>query len=470
MILISNLLFNQISRSSIWTENTFHRTGMFPVNPKSPKLMEIENACPKMRDEYPNSSRANLTGRLEKFLDRLNKNVATLRKLDLQKSPSQLFRKKNKVSIFHEPNPPEIISSWADSKLLPAVSRRIDLDQVRPVQMQIIPFVLERKSISVLSETGSGKTLSYVIPYINMLHESCDVLLVIVPTKELTIQVEAEFNRFSDLTVCSISGGKDFADQRTKLRTANVIVATLGRLKEHLEHMNIDIETIKYLVVDEMDRIMCEDMEEDFMFVFRKLHFLVAKQMFSATKTFTLEKVGIKTEVVFGQINQINQMVDLKFVEISEKDKLLLEYLSLYRDNSKMMLIFCNKIATCEEIESRFGKFGVRILHGKKDSNYRESVLRELSGKEIRYLVCTDVAGRGVDFKNVDYVINYDFPSTIERFIHRAGRTGRTSRGICVSFLSKLDVVMYPEIRTLLNRASLNIPEFLIRDKKFIYD
>lgn len=370
-------------------------------------------------------------------------------------SHSDVLRNKHQIQILCT-DKLDMLTRWSDCGLSKKILDRIPFKDMKPVQMQVIPYILAERSVCVLSETGSGKTLAFVLPYAHML-SSVDVLLIIVPTRELASQVHAEFQKYLVSSVL-ITGGDAFEKQRSCMQASRVIVSTMGRLVEHLSFRTIDIRCIRYLVVDEMDRILADGFEDDFVRIWKSMS-LKATQLFSATASSRIAKVGIRATIVVGRVGAINPNVNLEFLEAGAKHEMLSVLMSRYREKSKVMMVFCNSASTCEHLSTLFPF--LTVLHGKKPADYRKKVMEMVQKGRVRYIACTDVAGRGLDIEGVDLVVNYDLPKDIETFIHRAGRTGRKTPGCCVSFVGKDDASIRRDLVALSLECNFAIPEFM---------
>lgn len=326
------------------------------------------------------------------------------------------------------------------------------------VQEIAIPHIFNEKNVTIISPTSTGKTLSYVLPYIQKLLENDLCLLVILPTKELCYQVKdifddcskffEEFNKevtfiekkgavttleakqtrpniLYSLVLCS---DNLFEQERINLqKDLHVIISTPGRFKRHISENSLDLSKINYLVLDEMDKILFDGLEEDFLFIYKSLN-LKAAQFFSATEN----DFNFFETIKVGKTGVLNEKIQNKFIFVKKEDKL--EKLNDILNKRQKTLIFCNKIEEANELSK---KIGLNVLH----SNVKERGLLYNSFLQNNFsIVCTDLLSRGLDFKDVDVVINYDFPHKAETFIHRAGRTGRFYKGLCISFITKEDL------------------------------
>lgn len=354
---------------------------------------------------------------------------------------SHLYERIQKNALTHQ------ITS-KDTSLMPI--NTYNSISLRPIQSKTIPFILAQRSITVYSETGSGKSAAYTIPYPEILQNFGGKLLILLPARELVDQIFEEFHKWNkNLNIVKIKAGKCFDTQRIELNKANIIISTVGRLYEHIEMGSFALNSIKYLVIDEVDKIVSDGMGETFNLIYNKLK-LRAVQAFSATRgTFTVGKV-----ISIGRINQINKLVRLEFVEGQlDIKKHVFDELSL---------IFCSRITTVDTLAKLLPD--AAVLHSKKSMDQRETAMHRVLSGNTNILICTDVASRGIDIQNVKVVINYEFPESLETFVHRAGRTGRNGPGLCISYFYNCSMKVYPPLRRFLRDEGIPVPDF-IKDK-----
>lgn len=375
------------------------------------------------------------------------------------------------------------VISNTDLKPLDGWPTIFDLSLLPPsptdVQRFSIPYVLGKESISVVSETGSGKTLSYILPYIYILENEDKRLLVVVPTRELVLQVAQLFRRFSSNSVktVEVTGGRSIDLQRLELSGAfSVVVSTPGRMRELMELRCVG--SFDYVVVDEVDRLLSFNFRDDMDFILRCSDAEVCSY-FSAT----LFSCPTKTRILVGDVG-VNKNVkeDFLYSEKVKKMEVLKNVLETSqdrcgshenRDSVESMegvgkvIIFCNTIKMCEAIHRELRSS--LILHSKMDMAERESVVEKMHAGE-GVMVTTDLAGRGVDIRDVDLVVNYDFPDSIETYIHRCGRTGRQRSGRALSILCEDDRRMFKKLRRLIENRHGQVPWFLCTKEDVIMD
>ncbi|KAM0672767.1 hypothetical protein OCOL_000033 [Ordospora colligata] len=344
------------------------------------------------------------------------------------------------------------------------------------IQKIIIPYVFARQSFNATSETGSGKTLSYILPYIKILQEEFSRLLVIVPTRELVVQVSALFAKFSQnlLRIIEVTGGSSVDMQRLKLSDGfSVVVGTPGRLRELMEARCFG--RIDYLVIDEVDKVMSYGLKEDAEYV---LNMAEAKMigLFSAT---LFEYPGV-ARIVIGDISVSNNVHEFfSYVKRNERLKVLRQILSgdylinaemkrAYSEFKRMkVIVFCNTIRMCDYLNQNINESVV--LHSKKSMDERRDAMKRMDSSP-GVLIATDLGARGVDIKDIDLVVNYEFPSTIETYIHRCGRTGRQRMGKSLSMIDEEDKMMYSKIKRHIVGKGKKVPDFLNADEELMLE
>jgi superfamily II DNA/RNA helicase len=338
------------------------------------------------------------------------------------------------------------------------------------VQRHAIPYILAKEDVSVISETGSGKTLCYVLPYIHILDGEDERLLVLVPTRELVAQVAGLFRKHGSIRVVEIVGGKSVDIQRLELSEDHgVVVSTPGRL---LDLMDLKcVGRFRYLVVDEVDRLLSSNFREDLDRILEHIEPRTCSY-FSATYF----EYGGGTRIIMGAI-KVSRSIEELFIYLRSSEKM--EFVAgLLNDPSawisqrkkrrieiKKVVVFVNTIRACE----RFRLPSALFLHSRMSQREREAVVRRMRA-EGEVLVCTDLASRGMDIEGIDLVISCDFPSSIDTYIHRCGRAGRQRSGYAVSLLTEDDRGMFGKLRRLLESNSQEVPGFLRISDDYILD
>ncbi|KAG9286717.1 hypothetical protein G9A89_012267 [Geosiphon pyriformis] len=405
---------------------------------------------------------------------------------------------------------PNAIRSWKESGLSERILNLIDsigYKEPTPIQRQAIPIGLQNRDIIGIAETGSGKTASFVIPmlvYISDLPRLCEenmsegpYALILAPTRELAQQIEQETLKFAapmGFNCVSIVGGHAVEEQAFNLRNgAEIIIATPGRLKDCLDRRILVLNQCTYVVMDEADRMIDMGFETDVNTILDALPVSNVKPdseeaenpiemlkklgqkeryrqtvMFSATMPPAVERLAkrylrrpaVVTIGTAGQaVDTVEQRVEMIHDESRKKGRLLE---LLHGSYDPPIIIFVNQKKGCDVLARALNKLGYRAttLHGGKTQEQRESALAHLKTGTMDILVATDVAGRGIDVKNVSLVINYDMAKNIEDYTHRIGRTGRAGKsGVAITFLSPSDAdVMYDLKQMILKSPISRIP------------
>lgn len=337
--------------------------------------------------------------------------------------------------------------------LLKALS---DLNFVNPssIQKEAIPQVLSGNDIIAKAPTGSGKTAAFAIPIIEKLDlnpENKSIRsLILCPTRELAIQVHREFEKltkyFENISVVSVYGGQNIEKQLSALKKEpQIIVATPGRLMDHLRRGSIKLNLAHMVVLDEADEMLDMGFREDIYTILEETPVNRQTILFSATMAKDIMELTKKFQKSPNIVDVTDNLLDTpdieqQYFEVVEKDKIELLTRLLHLHNINSALVFCNTKSNVDkvvEILKTKGYFSDAI-HGDMNQAQREKVMRGFRNGSVKILVATDVAGRGIDVKNIDAVFNYDLPRDDEDYIHRIGRTGRAgTSGIAFTFVSK---------------------------------
>lgn len=333
---------------------------------------------------------------------------------------------------------------------------------VKPLEVQAvtIPKIFEGKDLIVKSQTGSGKTAAFGIPVCEKIDETLEAsqVLVLAPTRELTTQVKEELaaiGQYKDITSVCIVGKEPMQDQRRALKQRpHIIVATPGRMMDHIINKNVKLDDIKYLIIDEADEMFIMGFKEQLEAIISKLPKERVTLLFSATMPDQVrylselymkspESIEVKSEVsTVDKIEQIYYAVDgLK------KSKFLKQM--LVREDPRKAIIFLNTREQVDELYSEMKKWGyyVTAVHGGVDQKNRQQRLNNFKRGTARILLSTDLASRGLHVHGLTHVINYGVPFEHEQYVHRIGRTGRVDQnGIAITFVTSRDVERFESL------------------------
>ena len=325
--------------------------------------------------------------------------------------------------------------------------KELGFERPTMIQQETIPHINEGFDVVGESSTGSGKTLAFASGIIKRVVPGLGIQgLVITPTRELAEQVKDMLVQLSDLRIVSVYGGVSIDDQVRLLRSADVVVATPGRLLDHIHRGNIDLSRIKVLVLDEADRVLdmgfIDDVEEIISYcpVNRQTLF------FSATVPSKLGSV-IKKHLKKPVFVSVNNFVDDKkleqyYFDTPRKLKFPLLTHILKKNRNEKVMVFCNTRRNVDFVVDNLRLNNVRALglHGGYSQNKRNKTIRDFSNSRTNVLVCTDVAARGLDIKNISLIINYDIPRDPKEYVHRIGRTARAgASGRVINLLCDYD-------------------------------
>lgn len=316
------------------------------------------------------------------------------------------------------------------------------------IQYEAIPKILQGRDILGLASTGSGKTAAFLIPMINKgVHDRSQRFLIVVPTRELAIQIQDEFMqlaRNTGLRSVLVIGGKSIGAQMEILkRDPKFIIATPGRLKDISQRGAIYLKDINNVILDEVDRMLDMGFIDDIRYITSRLNENRQSLFFSATMNRKSEEIAntllknpVKIEV---EKQEPGKNVDQDVVRLKpgeNKFNILCEYLS--KDEFKKILVFTRTKREAENLSKKLFDRGIKVnaLHGDKRQAQRTKIIDSFKRDIINILIATDVASRGLDVNNISHVINYDIPENYDDYIHRIGRTGRAGKkGYALTFV-----------------------------------
>ncbi len=334
-----------------------------------------------------------------------------------------------------------------DNDIVKAIES-LNYKQPTAVQEQVIPTLLLQKDIIVKSQTGSGKTASFAIPICHLVDwmENKPQALVLVPTRELAIQVKEDvfhIGRLKRIKVAAVYGRAPFSNQERELKQkTHVVVGTPGRIMDHLEKKSLDTSNIKYLIIDEADKMLSMGFLEQIETIIKSITNVHVSVILSATLPKDIETLCSKylTDAAFIEIEEEDKAIDrihqeLYLVEEREKPSLLRDMTII--DNPDSCIIFCNTKQSVDDVYMDLirKQYQCEKIHGGMEQKDRLKVMNAFREGKFRYLIATDIAARGIDIDEISLVINYDIPRDRENYVHRIGRTGRAGKtGRAISF------------------------------------
>jgi len=340
-------------------------------------------------------------------------------------------------------------------------------EEATPVQEKTIPFILEGKDVLACAQTGTGKTAAFILPILHHITERKQQgidTLILGPTRELVMQVDQQlegFAYFTDTSVIAVYGGRDghSMDQEKKaLKSgADIVVATPGRFIAHLDLGNVDLSTVKHLILDEADRMLDMGFAPDIMKIVNKIPRDRQTLLFSATmpeniRRFAKQLLRDPEEVSIAISKPAANIMQIAY-EVEDIAKLqLADHLLQGKKNLKRVLIFAGTKKMVAEIARRLNKKGLKVgaISSDLQQAEREERLLDFRTGKLPIVVATDVLSRGIDVKGIDLVLNFDVPSDPEDYVHRIGRTARAeASGIAITFINRKDFHNFDRIEAL---------------------
>lgn len=340
----------------------------------------------------------------------------------------------------------EIKDFVTDSGLLRNLTQK-GFTKATPIQAMSIPVIREGKDILGLANTGTGKTAAYLIPLIEECLKNRAKTLILVPTRELAIQIKNEIYLFTrDMPIKSeiVIGGADMYRQIQNLkRNPDFVVGTPGRIKDQKQRGHINIKNYDNIVLDEADRMLDMGFIGEIKDLLKERKSDVQSLFFSATmdkKVAMLIKEFCKSyETIEISAQKVTDLIEQKIVTYEDEGAKMDKVADILKDPEfGKSIIFVNTKHRADKLMKHLNEYGLRTdaLHGDKSQNLRQRIMRNYKESRFDHLIATDVAARGIDVKDVTHVINYDVPATVEDYIHRVGRTGRAGKlGIALTLI-----------------------------------
>ncbi|MDX1652972.1 MAG: DEAD/DEAH box helicase [Brumimicrobium sp.] len=341
-------------------------------------------------------------------------------------------------------------------------------EHATPIQEKAIPIILENRDIIGCAQTGTGKTAAFVLPILHKLvgkEESSIDTLIIVPTRELAIQIEQQiqglsyFVSVSSKAIYGGGGGKDWQEEKNALTSGtDIIVATPGKLLSHLKLGYVDFSRLNHLILDEADRMLDMGFIDDLTQIFKSLPQKRQNLMFSATMAPAIRKLArnllTDPEEINLALSKPAEGVDqTAYLVHDEHKKPLLKSILKERQDYERVILFTSTKNKVNDIVQYFKKNGFQAsgISSNLEQEEREEVLRGFKSGRIPLLVATDVMSRGIDIKEINMVLNYDVPMDAEDYVHRVGRTARANtKGEAVTLVNTKDMRRFAKIEALI--------------------
>ncbi|RYG20089.1 MAG: DEAD/DEAH box helicase [Chitinophagaceae bacterium] len=344
-----------------------------------------------------------------------------------------------------------------------------------PIQQQAIPLILAKKDLIACAQTGTGKTGAFLLPIMNMLTENHDrhnTTLILTPTRELAQQIDLQvealsyFTNISSLTVFGGGDGIAYEQQKRSMREGvDIIIATPGRLIAHLSSGVLKMDQLKYLVLDEADRMLDMGFYEDIMKIVGYLPKERQTVMFSATMPPKIRKLAAsllqEPEQISLSISKPAEGISQQVYLIHDEQKVPLLTEILKSTTYKRIIVFAGRKEKVKELGKVFKKLGLKAaaFHSDLEQKDREAIMLDFKNSKLDVIIGTDVLSRGIDVTGIDLVINFDAPQDPEDYIHRIGRTARAeTKGTAITLVNNKDKRKLANIEKLIERQIERMP------------
>lgn len=397
------------------------------------------------------------------------------------------LRKKLRINVTGEKSgsPVYPVSTFTQCLKAPFLTKnlkRFGYETPSPVQMQALPLILEKHDLLACASTGSGKTLAFALPILELLKEHKPGgyrAVVVSPTRELATQIYNQFRKMTEgnsikVNLLTKSNAVIQLERQTELSSAyDVLITTPLRLVHAIKDDKIDLSQVRQLILDEADRLF-EDgfVEQTDEILAACTHKKIKKALFSATLPSGVEQLA-KTvmkkpiRVIVGQKDTATNLIEQKLVFSGTESGKLMAIRQMIKEGSLSppVLIFVQSIERAKELHTELLEEGLNVdaIHSDRPQGQRDEIIRRFREGEIWILIATELLSRGIDFQGVSLVINYDFPQSIQSYIHRIGRTGRAGNyGKAVTFFSKDDSKYLKSVASVIRSSGGQVPEWML--------
>ncbi len=349
-------------------------------------------------------------------------------------------------------------------------------EEATPIQEKAMPHIFEGKDVLASAQTGTGKTAAFMLPILDMISRDLPestTALIIVPTRELALQIDQEIQAFSYTTNISsipLYGGGDGQDWETQRKAldkgVHVVVATPGKLKSFIHNKYLDCDSIRYLILDEADRMLDIGFYDDIISIIDTLPKKRQTLLFSATMPDKIIKLSKKilsdpVEIKIAISKPNEKILQAAYLSYDHQKVELLKHLIKDKPKYRSIIIFSSTKKNVSNIVSSLRSVGMPAdaISSNLEQKDREQKLMAFKARNIRILVATDVISRGIDIKDIDLVINYDVPRDAEDYVHRIGRTARAAAsGVAITFINPDDMFYFKNIEKLIERDIMKLP------------
>lgn len=366
-----------------------------------------------------------------------------------------------------------------DDRLLDGIEA-MRYENATPIQEQVIPPIVDGRDIMACAQTGTGKTAAFLLPVMHKLlsedhHPHKINSMVIVPTRELAVQISqtlegiSYFTNISSIAVYGGSGGANFAIEKKALASGvDMVICTPGRMIAHLNMGYVKVDELRYLVLDEADRMLDMGFHDDIVKIISYLPKDRQNLLFSATMPDKMRKLAMSilrnpVEINIAISKPPEKIKQEAFVVFEEQKMPLVKYVLRQRDFNSV-LVFCSRKQSVKQLTSELkrARFSVEEIHSDLEQDAREQALMDFRSRKLKILVATDILSRGIDIEDIDLVINFDVPNDGEDYVHRIGRTARAAtEGTAYTFVSPKEQSRFSRIEQLIGRdvPKAQVPE-----------
>jgi len=332
-----------------------------------------------------------------------------------------------------------------------AVIRKKGFEKPTPIQALAIPVLLNSESDVIgIAQTGTGKTAAYGLPIVDKIEEGADFVqaIILVPTRELALQVTEEMNSFKGshrLQIISVYGGQSISEQLRRLKQGvDIVVGTPGRILDHLSRGSLNLDKVSWVVLDEADEMLNMGFVEDIESILSHAPEERRTLLFSATMPDRIARLSKKymknpQRLEIERQQMTTNLTDQIYFEVHESNRFDALTRIIDIEPEFYGLVFCRTRVAVDELVARLIEHGYAAdgLHGEVSQAMREKILKKFKVHQINILVATDVAARGIDIVDLSHVINYSLPQDSDSYVHRIGRTGRAGKeGTAITFIS----------------------------------
>lgn len=315
------------------------------------------------------------------------------------------------------------------------ILEKLGIERLNPMQMEAIAAINKHNSVVLLSPTGTGKTLAFLLPILKEMDMAVNEVqtLILVPSRELAIQIEQVAREMgSGFKVNAVYGGRAFAKDKIELsQPPAILIGTPGRVGDHLRRETFSVQHLKVLVLDEFDKSLETGFEGEMSEIIAALPILEKRILTSATQQANIPRfAGVKEPLYINYLEEEESLLQIKTISSPQKDKLETLVKLLKNLENRPGIIFCNYKETIDEVNAYLSSRGIKLecFHGGMEQKDRERALIKFRNGTSRLILATDLAARGIDVPEIEFIVHYQLPHSKQEFIHRNGRTARMNK------------------------------------------